>query len=92
MYHAVMVGKYVKHVVREWHPSATGPLPPTMTDSLLALGWEVLYKRHHHFCPCQEQERPQGRGACSTFPHEAGASTEKSQLEASIALCFEWVG
>ena len=31
MYLAVMVGKFVKQVVREWCPSTTGPLSPTMT-------------------------------------------------------------
>ena len=72
MYLAVMVGEFVKQDVREWCPSTAGPLLPTMTDSLLALGREVLYKRYHHFCPCQEQEGPQGWGACSIFPHEAG--------------------
>ena len=47
MYLAVMVGKFVKQVVREWCPSTTGPLWPTMTDSLFAPGQEVLYKRYH---------------------------------------------
>ena len=37
MYVAVMVGKIVKQVVREWYPSTTGPLLPTMTSSLLAV-------------------------------------------------------
>ena len=46
MYLEVFVHKYAKHVVREWHASTTGPLLPTMTDSLLAPGWEVLYKRY----------------------------------------------
>ena len=32
MYLAVMVGKFVKQVVREWCPSTTGPLLPTMTE------------------------------------------------------------
>ena len=41
------MGKFVKQDVREWCPSTTGPLLPTMTDSLLALGQEVLYKRYH---------------------------------------------
>ena len=72
MYLAVMVGKFLKRVVREWCPSTTGPLLPTVTDSLLAHGRELLYKRYHHFCPCQEHEGPQAWGACSTFPHEAG--------------------
>ena len=54
----------------------------TMTDSLLAPGEEVLYKR----CPSQrslsqirlpllsvpEQRGPQARGACHAFPHGAG--------------------
>ena len=44
MYLAVMVGKFVKQVVRELCSSTTGPLLPTMTDSLLAPGREVLYK------------------------------------------------
>ena len=34
MYLAVMVGEFVKRVVREWCPSTTGPLLPTMTDTL----------------------------------------------------------
>ena len=72
MYFGVMVDKFAKQVVREWCPSTTGPLLPTMTDTLLAPGWEVLYKRYHHICPCQEREGPQARGACSTFTHEAG--------------------
>ena len=70
----VIVGKLVKQVVRECCSSTTGPLLPTMTDSLLAPGQEVLYKRYHHFYPCQEQEGPQARGACSTFRREAGPS------------------
>ena len=41
------VGTFVKQDVREWCPSTTGPLLPTMTDSLLAPGWEVLYKQYH---------------------------------------------
>ena len=53
MYLEVMVGEFAKRVVREW---------------CLAVGQEVLYKQYHHFCPCQEQEGPQGWGACSTFP------------------------
>ena len=36
MYLAVMVDKFVKQVVREWCPSTTGPLLPTMTDSVLS--------------------------------------------------------
>ena len=47
MYLAVMVGKVVKQVVREWCPSTTGPLLPPMTDSVLAPGREVLCKRYH---------------------------------------------
>ena len=39
MYVAVMVGTFVKQDVREWYPSTTGPLFPTITDSLLAPGW-----------------------------------------------------
>ena len=58
MYLAVMVGKFVKQIVREWCPSTTGPLLPTMTYSLLAPGREVLYERYHHFCPCPEKEGP----------------------------------
>ena len=54
---------------------------PTLTDSLLAPGQEVggRYKRYHHFCPCQEQEGPQARGTCSTFPrdHNKGFYSEK---------------
>ena len=47
LYFVVMVGKIEKQDVREWCPSTTRPLLPTMTDSLLALGREVLYKRYH---------------------------------------------
>ena len=43
---AIMVGTFVKRDVREWHPSTIGPLLSTMTDSLLALGREELYKRY----------------------------------------------
>jgi len=43
------VGKFVKQDVRELCPSTTGPLLPTMTDSLLAPGQEVLYKQ----CPSE---------------------------------------
>ena len=38
------MGKFVKQDVREWCPSTTGPLLPTMTDSLLAPGRKVLSK------------------------------------------------
>ena len=48
MYLAVMVGKFVKQVVRGWCPSPTRPLLPSMTDSLLAPGREVLYKGYRH--------------------------------------------
>ena len=41
------MGKLVKRDVKEWCPSTTQPLLPTMTDSLLALGREVLSKRYH---------------------------------------------
>ena len=44
MYLEVRVSKFVKQVVREWCPSTTGPLLPTMTYSLLVPGREVLYK------------------------------------------------
>ena len=42
LYVAEMVCKTAK-----WGPSITGPLLPSMTDSLLAPGCEVLYKRYH---------------------------------------------
>ena len=32
MYPAVMMGTFVKQIVREWCPSTTGPLLPTMTE------------------------------------------------------------
>ena len=41
------MGKFGKQDVREWCPSSTGPLLPTMTDSLLAPGREVLSKLYH---------------------------------------------
>ena len=46
MYPASMVAKFVKQVVREWYPSTTGPLLPTMTNSWLAPRREVLSKRY----------------------------------------------
>ena len=41
------MGEFVKQNMREWYPSTTGPLLPTMTDSLLAPGREVLHKRYN---------------------------------------------
>ena len=32
MYRAMLVGKFVAQVVREWCPSTTRPLLPTMTE------------------------------------------------------------
>ena len=46
-YVAEVVCKIAKRGVREWYPSTIGPLLPTMTDSLLAPGREVLYKWYH---------------------------------------------
>ena len=89
MYSAGMVGKFVKQVVREWCPSTTKPLLSTMTDSLLAPGRGVLYKRYHHFCPCQEQEGPQARGACSNFPHEAGP--QQGLLLSKVNWCLHCI-
>ena len=43
------MGKFVKQDVREWCPSTTRPLLPTITDSLLAPSREVRYKH----CPSQ---------------------------------------
>ena len=48
-YLAVVVGKFVKQVVRDRFPSTTGPLLPTTTDSLPAPGWEVPDKRVPHW-------------------------------------------
>ena len=42
-----MLQKTLKQGVGKWCPSTTGPLLPTMTDSLLAPAREVLYKRYH---------------------------------------------
>ena len=39
--------KTLEQGVGKWCPSTTGPLLPTMTDSLLAPGREVLYKPYH---------------------------------------------
>ena len=58
MYLVVLVGNFMRQDVREWFPSTTGPLLPTMTDSLLAPGRGVLYKVRHkgcHFCPGEGQ-------------------------------------
>ena len=41
---ATMVGKFVKQGVKEWYPSTVGPLLPTMIDSLVAPGREVVCK------------------------------------------------
>ena len=67
MYLAVLVGKFVKQVVREWCLSTTRPLLPSMTDSLLAPSLELLYKQYHHFCPCREQRGSQARGELFNF-------------------------
>ena len=47
LYVAEVVCKTAKRGVREWCPSTIGPLLPTMTDSLLAPGREVLHKQYH---------------------------------------------
>ena len=47
LYVAEVVCKTAKRGVREWCPSTIEPLLPTMTDSLLAPGREVLYRRYH---------------------------------------------
>ena len=48
MYLAVMVGKFVKQVVREWCPSTTGPLLPTMTEwAGYLVPWDVLLPFHN---------------------------------------------
>ena len=47
MYLAVMVGKFVKQDVREWCPSTTGPLLPTMTDSGYLVLRDVLPEFHN---------------------------------------------
>ena len=47
LYVAEVVCKTAKRAVREWYSSTIGPLLPTMTNSLPALGREVLYKRYH---------------------------------------------
>ena len=47
LYVVEVVWKTAKRGVREWYPSTIGPLLPTMTDSLLAPGREVLYKWYH---------------------------------------------
>ena len=84
-----MLQKTLKQGVGKWCPSTTGPLLPTMTDSLLAPG------RGCHFCPCQE--KPQARGARSAFPHEAGpqqglllGKVLSGSLQ-RIVLCMGWV-
>ena len=63
MYLAVRVGKFVKQVVREWCPSATRPLLPTMTDSLLAPGREVVPP----FVPMPRTRRAPGPGSMFDF-------------------------
>ena len=47
MHLAMIVGKFVKQDGREWCPSTTGPLLPTITHSLLVPGREVLFNRHY---------------------------------------------
>ena len=46
-YLVVVMGQIEEQDVREWCPSDSGPLLPTMTDSLLAARREVLYKQYH---------------------------------------------
>ena len=70
IYLAVMVGKLVKQVVREWCPSTTGPLLPTMTDcTLLAPGRELLYKRYHtgELLPVPRTKRAPSPGSMFSF-------------------------
>ena len=48
MYLAIIVGKFVKEVVRERRPSSTRSVLPTMANSfLLAPRRDVLYKWYH---------------------------------------------
>ena len=47
LYVVEVVWKTAKRAVREWYPSTIGPLLPSVTDSLLAPGREVLYKWYH---------------------------------------------
>ena len=47
MHLAVMVGKFAKQDLKEWCPSTTGPLLPTVTDSLRAPGREVRGEWYH---------------------------------------------
>ena len=63
---------------KEWCPLTTGPLMPTMTDSLPAPGREVLYKRRQ---PVEHVQLQRMKQDCNK------GHPEKCSLEASIALC-----
>jgi hypothetical protein len=41
---AIVVGELVKQDVREWYPTTTGPLLPTMTDALGILCLGMCYQ------------------------------------------------
>ena len=102
-YLAVMVSKFVKQVVREWCPSTIGmgPLLPTMTDSLNAPGQEVLYEQYqmvslYPSARAKNKKGPKPGEHVQLFrmkrDRNKGFYSEKCQLEAFIALCFERVG
>ena len=55
MYLAVMVGKFVKRVVREWCPSTTGPLLPTMTEWAGYLVPGDVLPAFHNIVACTER-------------------------------------
>ena len=52
MHLAVMVGRFVKHEAREWYPSTTRPLLPTMTNGLGILRSGMCY-RSFTTLPCE---------------------------------------
>ena len=66
---AEMVCKTAKQGVREWCSSTTGPLLPTMTDSLLAPSREVLYPPPplQSPPPCKAPPPPPGDTVTSMF-------------------------
>ena len=78
-----------------------------MTDSLLAPGREVLYKRYHTVelsvpkAPELDQAATSARARNKTGPKPGlhgqlfcmkGFYSQKCQLQASVALCVEWAG
>ena len=92
LYVAEVVCKTAKRGVREWYPSTIGPLLPTMTDSLLAPGREVLYKRYHtgELVPATILGPSNDRDDFVWLNTTEIGATMKTHPP--LLVCFEWAG